>query len=186
MLPALLTASAPSKLTIEGGTHNPLAPPFDFLERSFLPLLNRMGPRVAARLERWGFYPAGGGRVVVDIEPQACLTPFELYAPLPVHKKSARAVSANLPASVAERELSVVQEMLGLPRSALHAVALEGGRGRGNVVTIDLETEYHSEVFTGFGAPGVTAAVVAAEVVHEPASISRAAFRSADTWPISC
>src|SRR5262245_24380479 len=40
VLPALLTAPSPSRLTIEGGTHNPLAPPFDFLERSFLPLVN--------------------------------------------------------------------------------------------------------------------------------------------------
>src|SRR6185295_18962730 len=58
VLPPLLVAAGPSTLTIEGGTHNPLAPPFDFLERSFLPLVARMGPQFEARLERWGFYPA--------------------------------------------------------------------------------------------------------------------------------
>src|SRR5206468_7702465 len=47
ILPALMTAPAPSRIIIEGGTHNPAAPPFDFLERTFLPLLERMGPRVA-------------------------------------------------------------------------------------------------------------------------------------------
>ena len=46
VLPALLLADAPSSLTLEGGTHNPHAPPFDFLERAFLPLINRMGPTV--------------------------------------------------------------------------------------------------------------------------------------------
>jgi RNA 3'-terminal phosphate cyclase (ATP) len=55
VLPALLTAPAPSRLTIEGGTHNPPAPPVDFLERSFIPLVNRMGPKVAVRLESWGW-----------------------------------------------------------------------------------------------------------------------------------
>lgn len=30
VLPALLLAPAPSKLVLEGGTHNPAAPPFDF------------------------------------------------------------------------------------------------------------------------------------------------------------
>jgi RNA 3'-terminal phosphate cyclase (ATP) len=35
VLPALLTASDRSTLTLEGGTHKHLAPPFDFLVRSF-------------------------------------------------------------------------------------------------------------------------------------------------------
>jgi RNA 3'-terminal phosphate cyclase (ATP) len=55
ILPALLTAPAPSTLVLEGGTHNPAAPPFDFLVKSFLPLINRMGPTVTAELERPGF-----------------------------------------------------------------------------------------------------------------------------------
>ncbi|MGH7202433.1 MAG: RNA 3'-terminal phosphate cyclase, partial [Planctomycetaceae bacterium] len=69
VLPMLLTAAGPSSLMLEGGTHNPHAPPFDFLARSFLPLINRMGPRVEAALDRPGFYPAGGGRFEVRIEP---------------------------------------------------------------------------------------------------------------------
>lgn len=167
VLPALLTAGAPSRLTIEGGTHNPLAPPFDFLERSFLPLLYRMGPRVTARLERWGFYPAGGGRVVVDVEPAARLQPFDLREPTRMRPKTARAVLANLPVSVAERELEVVHEMLGVPRTQLHAVTLDGVRGKGNVLVIDVGNDHHTEVFTGFGAAGVPAAAVATEAVRE-------------------
>jgi len=69
VLPALLTHSEPSTLTLEGGTHNPFAPPYDFLARTFLPLIARMGPRVTTHLERAGFYPAGGGRFTVSIEP---------------------------------------------------------------------------------------------------------------------
>src|SRR5262245_2007058 len=60
LLPALLRAREPSQLTIEGGTHNPYAPPFDFLARTFLPVLRRMGAAIEARLEAPGFYPAGG------------------------------------------------------------------------------------------------------------------------------
>ena len=37
----------------------------NFLQKAFLPLVNRMGPRVSATLERHGFYPAGGGRITV-------------------------------------------------------------------------------------------------------------------------
>src|SRR6478752_4247267 len=42
VLPALLIADGPSELVLEGGTHNQWAPPFDFLARVFLPLINRM------------------------------------------------------------------------------------------------------------------------------------------------
>ncbi|MCL4149905.1 UNVERIFIED_CONTAM: hypothetical protein GTU68_063692 [Idotea baltica] len=78
VLPALLTADGPSRIVVEGGTHNQWAPPFDFLQKAFLPLVNRMGPKVKATLERHGFYPAGGGRFVVEIEPSQYLTGFDL------------------------------------------------------------------------------------------------------------
>src|SRR5262245_11938020 len=69
ILPALVTARSPSEVRIEGGTHNPLAPPFDFLAEVFLPLLERSGVRARATLERHGFHPAGGGSLSVTIEP---------------------------------------------------------------------------------------------------------------------
>jgi RNA 3'-terminal phosphate cyclase (ATP) len=52
ILPALLRANAPSRLTLEGGTHNPFAPPFHFLVQAFLPLLNQMlaGGQVTASI----------------------------------------------------------------------------------------------------------------------------------------
>ena len=36
ILPALLVADGKSEITLEGGTHNPYAPPYDFLAKSFL------------------------------------------------------------------------------------------------------------------------------------------------------
>src|SRR6267142_5916698 len=78
VLPALLTAKGPTSLVLEGGTHNPLAPPYDFLVRAFLPLINRMGPVIEVQLDRPGFYPAGGGRMRVSIQPTTRLQPLEL------------------------------------------------------------------------------------------------------------
>ena len=69
VLPALLTASGHSTLTLEGGTHNPMAPPFDFLARCFLPLIRRMGPSVELELRRHGFFPAGGGQLHAALTP---------------------------------------------------------------------------------------------------------------------
>src|SRR6266487_5060865 len=78
VLPSLLTASGPSTLTLEGGTHNPLAPPFDFLARSFMPLIHRMGPSGELDLRALGFFPAGGGRFHAKIEPVKRLSPSAL------------------------------------------------------------------------------------------------------------
>src|SRR5262245_51204493 len=37
LLPALWAARGPSRLTIEGRTHNPSAPPYEFVAQTFLP-----------------------------------------------------------------------------------------------------------------------------------------------------
>ncbi len=37
VLPPLMLAEEPSTVVIEGGTHNPWAPPLDFLQHCFLP-----------------------------------------------------------------------------------------------------------------------------------------------------
>ena len=55
VLPPLILAEGPSKLVLEGGTHNMSAPPFEFIDRVFLPILGRMGPQVGATLKRAGF-----------------------------------------------------------------------------------------------------------------------------------
>jgi RNA 3'-terminal phosphate cyclase (ATP) len=78
VLPALLTASGPSTLTLEGGTHNPLAPPFDFLAACFNPLIHRMGPTVELDLKRPGFFPAGGGCFHAQIQPVMKLSQIDL------------------------------------------------------------------------------------------------------------
>ena len=69
VLPPLMLAEAPSTVVIEGGTHNAKAPPFEFIERAFLPVLAKIGPQVTATLNRPGFYPKGGGQMTFHIQP---------------------------------------------------------------------------------------------------------------------
>ena len=166
VLPALLTAKEPSHLVLSGGTHNPMSPPFDFLERAFLPLLRRMGARIEIRLERHGFYPAGGGRFIVDIEPSP-LQPLILETRGDIVSMSARALVAHLPKSVAERELKVVQKMLNLRPFQAHLEAVEDSNGPGNAVFVEVECEQITEIFSGFGRKGRRAETVAKEVVNE-------------------
>ena len=69
VLPALLRSDEPSELVIEGGTYAKYAPPFEHMRDVLFPLLARTGARLEATIERHGFYPRGGGRIRVRIEP---------------------------------------------------------------------------------------------------------------------
>jgi len=166
ILPPLLTASGPSALTLEGGTHNPFAPPFDFLAKVFLPLINTMGPQVLANLQRPGFYPAGGGKFQVAIRPSGGLTGFDLLERGEIRRRQAKAIVAGLPRHIAERELKVIQQAMKWDRTCLTIEELPGSPGPGNVVTVELGSEHVTEVFTGFGQRGLKAETVADGVVQ--------------------
>jgi RNA 3'-terminal phosphate cyclase (ATP) len=164
----LLLAAGRSTIELVGGTHNPFAPPFDFLDRAFLPLVNRMGPRIVLALERPGFYPAGGGRLRVEIDPAARLAPLELLERGETLRRLCRVTLANLPDHIAERELAAVASALDWPEECLEVRRYRDRHfGPGNVVTIEIESEHVTEVFTSFGRRGVPAETVGGEVAAE-------------------
>lgn len=167
VLPALLTASRPSSLTLEGGTHNPHAPPIDFLEQAFVPLINRMGPTVHVAMERAGFYPAGGGRIFVNINPAAKLAPLHLPERGETKRRLAKAVVAGLSGEIGKRELSRVEKMLGWTGDELQIRQLLDEWGPGNLLTLEIHSEHVTEVFTGFGMKGVTAEAVAEDPIQQ-------------------
>ena len=113
VLPALLLAEGESNLTLRGGTHNPMAPPFDFLTKSYLPLVNRLGPTVEARLIRPGFYPVGGGEFTVHIQPARQLGRLELIDRGEILAHRVRVLLANLPRHIAERECRTIAQQTG-------------------------------------------------------------------------
>jgi RNA 3'-terminal phosphate cyclase (ATP) len=164
----LVMARASSSLTLEGGTHNPHAPPFDFLAGAFLPLLRRMGAGVEATLERAGFYPAGGGRMRVELVAAPGLAPLQLAGRGEPRRRRARALVSRLARQIGDRELAVVRARLGWSDDELEVVVLgEGMAGPGNVLLLEIETTHVTEVFTGFGEVGVRAEAVAEHAVQE-------------------
>jgi len=167
VLPALLTADAGSHIVLEGGTHNPYAPPFDFLDRAFLPLIGRMGPKVSAVLQRPGFYPAGGGKFTVTVEPAAQLGRIDIPERGAVLKRSARAIVARLPRSIGERELKVVRDRLGWDEERCRVEEADSSPGPGNILCVEIGSEHCAELFTGFGELGVSAEKVAKDTVRQ-------------------
>lgn len=166
VLPALLTAAGPSTLKLEGGTHNPLAPPFEFLDRVFLPQVRRMGPRVEADLERPGFYPAGGGRFSVMVEPTPALAGFELLERGEIRGRRGTVILARLPRGIAEREVQQLAQGTGWDPSCFE-IREADSLGPGNAVLLELESDSVTEVFSSIGEIGVRAETVADRAVQE-------------------
>lgn len=165
ILPPLLRVPGRSRISIEGGTHNPLCPTWTFLERTFFPLLERMGAKVKGRLVRAGFYPAGGGRVELEIEGGS-LRPLELLEQGKVQARRAEAWIANLPATIAQRELETLGRGLALEAYERRIVEVEAA-GPGNALSYSCFTDTLTEVFSACGERGVSSEQVARRVEKE-------------------
>jgi RNA 3'-terminal phosphate cyclase (ATP) len=160
VLPPLLLADAPSRITIEGGTHNMLAPSATFIARCFLPLLRRMGAQVELEVERVGLFPAGGGRIVASVRPST-LTPIALDARGERREIGAEALVAGVPEHVALREITRIADRFRLRREHITHRDLGRSTGPGNVLSVWAEAEAVSELVTAYGERGVSAEAVA-------------------------
>ncbi|QLC20775.1 RNA 3'-terminal phosphate cyclase [Parasphingopyxis sp. CP4] len=159
LLPLAL-AGGPSHVAIEGGTHNSGAPPFDFLERSFLPILGKMGPDVQLRLARHGFFPRGGGRIEAEITPSS-LRRIECVDRGLLKSHQAMVLSAGLPREIAEREIKVLAANLDWSDESIVKRDLPGDQGPGNIVVLESAYEQVTEVVAGFAKMGLPAERVA-------------------------
>jgi RNA 3'-terminal phosphate cyclase (ATP) len=166
ILPALMRASTPTRVVIEGGTHNHAAPPFDFLDRTLMPLVRRMGATVSLKLERYGFYPAGGGRFIAEIEPCGALKPIEIGVRGEIRSKRATAIVANLSPRIGAREVERVAGLMSLTSDGIVKLTKDS-TGPGNIVFIEIESDHVTEVFSSFGRLGVPSERVAEEAVRE-------------------
>jgi RNA 3'-terminal phosphate cyclase (ATP) len=66
LLPLAL-ANGVSRITLRGGTHVAWSPPFHYLKRVYLPTLARIGTQAKVNIQKWGWYPQGGGEVKVTV-----------------------------------------------------------------------------------------------------------------------
>lgn len=169
VIPALMMADGRSRVIIDGGTHNIQAPTYDFLEHSYLPLLRKMGVQISSSIEKYGFYPAGGGRITFDIQRQETLKPLNLLTRGALRQVSATALFAHLDPGIARRELAEIGERLSWPAEALHMRQINDVQSSGNNVVLRLEFDELSETIVGFGRRGVKAEKVAAEACQEAA-----------------
>jgi RNA 3'-terminal phosphate cyclase (ATP) len=155
LLPALLHADGPSTLRLEGGTHNPLAPPFEFLDHVFLPALRRMGAEATISLIQSGFAPVGGGIIECQIQPCPKLTPIDLHERGELIDMRLRVPTRNLPDTIAARVLATALDQLPCEDAAVEP--REPGPGRGVCCLYQANFANTAELSSSFGELNVSA-----------------------------
>ncbi len=166
LLPLALAGGA-SRITLLGGTHVPGSPPAEYVQAVFLPCLVRMGVHASLAIPRWGFYPKGGGQLVLDTGGRAVLRPLAL-----VHRDgplSVRGVStvAGLPRGIADRQRAHALERL---EAAGQGAVIEVGEvvasDPGSALFLAAHATGSCGGFSALGARGKRAETVADEAVE--------------------
>ena len=155
LLPALWQAGEASTLTLEGGTHNPMAPPCEFIDRVFLPAMARLGGSAAVTLGSAGFAPAGGGILQATVQPSPKLQSIDLMTRGEPGDSRIRVLSRHLPLSIGGRMLDAALELMPCKDAAVESC--EPGPGAGICCLVEAEFGELREMTSSFGEQGVSA-----------------------------
>jgi RNA 3'-phosphate cyclase len=166
-LPLCLSDGA-SRLSLVGGTHVPWSPPFHYFWEVLLPTLQFMGISADAVIENWGFYPRGGGKIRLKINPVRELKPISLVDRGSLKKVRGLSAISNLPEHVAERQkeqaLKRIQNELNI--DAEIALLYDApSNGQGSFLFLLAEYEKTLAGFSSLGVRGKPAEKVADEAV---------------------
>jgi len=106
LLPPLLYADSGSRISLRGGTHVPISPPFHFIRDVFLPFLSELSIQVKTSIKTYGFYPKGGGEIEAEVAALGARPLDRVEFPENKAIWAVRGISAvaNLPLSIAERQ----------------------------------------------------------------------------------
>jgi RNA 3'-terminal phosphate cyclase (ATP) len=111
VVPAAALTRSGLSLELVGGTDVPWSPTFDYFQNVARPAYSDLGIDFIMKSQRRGFYPRGGGRASVSIEPSDRVVPWNMVGQ---STGSVRVISrcASLPMHVAERQLRAAKGTL--------------------------------------------------------------------------
>lgn len=177
VLPPLLFAPHPSEVVITGGTHVPFSPSFHYLEKVFLPGLQKLGGEATLELERWGFYPRGGGVIRGRITPCRGLQSLRLRERGRLKRLLLAACSSDvLPGHIVRREIAHLEMRLARYRDRIRSETLACRAAcPGNFVFLQAVYQHGAAGFSGLGRRGLPAEEVAEEAYSSFAAFERTA-----------
>ena len=154
LLPAFWGARTSARLRLEGGTHNPMAPPAEFVDQVWRPLMARLGADFQFQLVETGFAPAGGGVIEVTVPVRGEWRDFSLTERGDLVDCRVVARRRGLNESIGERMLDSAAAGLGWDRK--EQIALARGPGQGIVCQAVALHEHITEIASVFGEQGVS------------------------------
>ncbi|MGQ9455345.1 MAG: RNA 3'-terminal phosphate cyclase [Armatimonadota bacterium] len=165
----LAYAGKRSRVVIRGGTHVPFSPTSNYIERAFLPAVRKMGIVCNYRMLRAGYYPAGGGEIVVNIEPSKKMQAILLDGPSTKPTVAITSAVSNLHSSIAERQLNTgIARLRGLGITPKHIEIMKyPSPGKGTVFFIEASSESAIAGFQSLGELKKRAETVAKEACEE-------------------
>jgi len=167
LLPLSLCRSS-SYLVLKGGTHVEWSPPFDYLSEILFPALASMGIQAKAEIERWGWYPKGGGRIEIEIHPAPGFAPVLLNNRGSLRRIYGISAISNLPNHVAERQrdraLGRIEKELNI-EAEIEILYEIPANGQGSFLFLVAESEAVKAGFSSLGKKGKKAEEVADEAV---------------------
>ena len=169
LLPLAFGTSS-SEVTILGGTHVPWSPPFHYLSMVLFPTLARMGLCCEAEIERWGWYPKGGGVVRVKIFPVGELRSIDLSTRGGPRRILGISGTSNLPAHIALRQKERAHQRIRARLEFVPDIQIMDkapSPGQGTALFLVLESEGGVSGFSALGRRGKRAEEVADEAVDQ-------------------
>ncbi|HUL20232.1 MAG TPA: RNA 3'-terminal phosphate cyclase [Thermodesulfobacteriota bacterium] len=144
-----------SNVTLIGGTHVQWSPSFHYFSEVFLPALEGLGVSATVAIERWGFFPKGGGRIRLKINPIQELKPISLVDRGSLKKIRGISAVSKLPEHVAERQKEqALKRIQGELKIDGEIAVLDDVHSDGPGSFLFLLAEYE-KVISGFSALGV-------------------------------
>jgi RNA 3'-terminal phosphate cyclase (ATP) len=163
-----LRSEKPTRLMLTGGTFNPKAPAFPFLDVTWRAYMKAFGMPFTLSMTAAGFYPRGGGQIESEIEP-ATPRPYTQTDRGPLRRLSGVAGVANLRDDIARR-----MRDRAIARLVEHGFAAEIDLVRwpspGQGAALYLTAEHDGAIpatFVGLGERGKPSEAVADDAVAE-------------------
>lgn len=172
IIPSLIFSKEKTTIILKGGTHVPFSPSFDYIAEVFAPILERLGVKIEMKIESYGFYPKGGGRIRIEIFPAEKLKPLRVTERGKVLRIRGYSGAGNLPLSIAERQKnamiekmhSEIKDLKCPPEIELKDVFTPG---QGTFIYLHSESENAVAGFTALGERGKRAEAVGEEAATE-------------------
>ena len=167
LVPLAFLPGQNTSVHILGGTHVPMAPAADYIEAVYIPALRRFGFTAKYSLLRAGFYPKGGGEIIIEVEGGKLTQPIDLTERGRLEELTVFIVTSGLPDHVAVRARDVfLKELKGYGVPIRCEVRDLPGNGAGAAVVLVARCSNGIGGWTALGERGKPMERVAEEAIR--------------------